>query len=73
MPELRASRAESSITGVEAVGINVEAFCFDAGAFDCIAGVPGTNDGAAIPLIQIVDNTHRTSLVGHISWAVIVQ
>ena len=49
MPELRASRAELSITGVEAVGINVEAFCFDAGAFDCIAAVRGTNGWAAIP------------------------
>ena len=43
MPELRASRAESSITGVEAIGINVEAVCFDAGAFDCIAAVPDAN------------------------------
>ena len=44
MPELRASRMESSITGVEAVGINVEAFCFDGGAFDCIAAVQDADD-----------------------------
>ncbi len=43
MPELRASRVESSITGVEAVGINVEALCFDAGVFDGIAVVSDTN------------------------------
>ena len=59
MPELRASRAESSITGVEAIGINVEAFCFDVGAFDCIAGVHGTNDWAAIPSYWIADSTRQ--------------
>ena len=59
MPELRVSRTELSITGVEAIGINVEAFCFDAGAFDCIAGVHGTNDWAAIPLYRIADSTRQ--------------
>jgi hypothetical protein len=59
MPELRASRAESSIIGVEVVGINVEAFCFDGGAFDCIAGVPDANGWAAIPSRLIAENTAR--------------
>lgn len=44
MPELRASRAESSITGVEAIDINVEALRFDNGASHCIAAVPDAND-----------------------------
>ena len=59
MPELRASRAKSSITGVEAIGIKVEDFCFDAGAFDCIAAVHGTNDWAAIPSYRIADSTRQ--------------
>jgi hypothetical protein len=72
MPELRASRAELSITGVEAVGINVEAFCFDSGAFDCIAAVPDTSDCAPIQLRRIADTTRRVylkpvNLVGRIN------
>ena len=63
MPELRAARAESSITGVVAVGINVEAFCFDAGAFDCIAAVPDANGWAAIPSCRIADITRRAYLI----------
>ena len=70
MPELRASRAELSITGVEAVGINVEAFCFDAGAFDCIAAVPDADGWAAIPSCRIAHITrvgHIGTVVGRIS------